>query len=352
MDTRVLVTATGSIVGQGIIKSLRLANTSTSSPVRYRIVCADMSPLAAGVYRGDKGVLIPPAISPDYIDSVISLCKKEGISAIFVGSDDELLTLGTEKTKIEKESGAVVLTSPLQALLIARDKWKTYEFLKARGLPVARSALPDRYEELIREFGFPLVVKPRQGYGSLHFYTVKSVEEIQYAVSAIKKAGWDPIVQQYLHGEEFTSGVCIDRNRRYVMASISICKTIKHGQTYKAFIDDYKDVRSSAEEVAMAIGANGCINVQVKLEDKVPIVIEVNPRFSATCPMRAVAGVNEPDIIFRNTVLGEEIRISSYSKLVCMRYWNEVYVPFYEYEKLQKEHRIEGRNSSFIPDAL
>jgi hypothetical protein len=42
MNARVLVTAAGSIVAQGIIKSLKLAN-------RYTIIAADMSPLAAGL---------------------------------------------------------------------------------------------------------------------------------------------------------------------------------------------------------------------------------------------------------------------------------------------------------------
>ena len=57
----VLVTAAGGIVAQGIIKSLKLANTSNNSPVKYRIIAADMSAQAAGLYRCDSGVLIPSA---------------------------------------------------------------------------------------------------------------------------------------------------------------------------------------------------------------------------------------------------------------------------------------------------
>lgn len=36
---------------------------------------------------------------------------------------------------------------------------------------------------------------------------------------------------------------------------------------------------------------------QAKLEGDAPIVFEIDPRFSAMCPMRSAAGVNEPDII-------------------------------------------------------
>lgn len=341
MNARVLVTAAGSIVAQGIIKSLKLADS-------YTIVAADMSPLAAGLYRCDGGVLIPAASSPDYIDSIIKVCNDNDIQAVFCGSDDELLVLAGAKDAIESKSGAQLLTGSLDALATARDKWATYEFCRANGLPCAPSSLPEGRDEFAKEFGFPLVVKPREGYGSLHFYVAKNKEEMDSAISTIEKAGWHPLVQKYIAGDEFTTGVTIDRKCSYAMSSISIRKTIKHGQTYKAFIDDYYGVRRSAEEVALKLGACGPVNVQARMEGDSPVVFEINPRFSATCPMRAAAGVNEPDIVFRNAVRGEEVKIDSYNRLVCMRYWNEVYVPYAIYEKASQDGKIE--KGSFVPD--
>jgi carbamoyl-phosphate synthase large subunit len=338
------VTAAGSIVAQGIIKSLKLVNEKRD---RYTIIAADMSPLAAGLYRCDRGVIVPPASSPDYIESIISACNDYEVQAVFCGSDDELLTLASAKKKIENTK-AKLMTGSLQALAVARDKWATYEFCRASGLPCAPSSLPEGREEFVREFGFPVVVKPRQGYGSLHLHVAKCREEMNSAISSIEKSGWRPVLQKYLSGDEFTTGVTIDRNCRYVMSSISIKKTIKHGQTYKAFIDDYYDVRKSAENVALKLAASGPVNIQAKLEGDSPVVFEINPRFSATCPMRAAAGVNEPDIVFHNAVQGEEIKVDSYERLVCMRYWNEVYVPFSLYEKTLTSGKIE--KGSFVPD--
>lgn len=340
MNARVLVTAAGSIVAQGIIKSLKLAN-------RYTIIAADMSPLAAGLYRCDGGILVPAVSSPDYIESMIKVCNDNDVHAVFCGSDDELLVLAGAKEEIESRTGAKLLTGSLKALAIARDKWATYEFCRANSLPCSPSSLPEGRDEFAKEFGFPLVVKPREGYGSLHFYIVNNKEEMDSAISAIEKAGWRPLLQKYLAGDEFTTGVTVDRSCRYAMSSISIKKTIKQGQTYKAFIDDYHDVRRSAEEVALKLGACGPVNVQAKMEGDAA-VFEINPRFSATCPMRAAAGVNEPDIVFRNNVLGEELKIESYERLVCMRYWNEVYVPYTLYEKAARGGKIE--KGSFVLD--
>ena len=97
---------------------------------------------------------------------------------------------------------------------------------------------------------------------------------------------------------------------------------------------------------ALKLGARGAINIQAKLIENKPKIFEINPRFSATCPMRSVAGINEPDIVFRNSVLGEEIKVRSYRRLVCMRYWNEVYTDFPTYENLTSTGTL-GANDSF-----
>jgi carbamoyl-phosphate synthase large subunit len=110
-------------------------------------------------------------------------------------------------------------------------------------------------------------------------------------------------------------------------------------------------VRESAERFASKLGARGPINVQAKLQGDKPTIFEVNPRFSASCPIRAVAGINEPDIVFRNAVLEEEVNVKSYKRLFCMRYWNEVYIPMSTYEEMvAKGQTRKNENHSFIPD--
>ena len=348
----VLVTATGSIVGQGIIKCLKLANASNDSPVTYRVIGADMSAQAAGLYRCDIGILVPPASSPEYVDSVIKVSREQTVHAIYVGSDVELIVLGEAKERIKHETGAKLLTSPIKVLITARDKWKTFEFLNANNLPSAASSLPEDNENFIKEFGYPIVVKPREGYGSKLFFVANNRDEMEYAVSKIQRTGWNTILQEYLNEDEaeFTSGVTVDRFGKYTMSSISIRKIVKSGQTYKAFIDNFESIRRSAEKVALKLGARGAINIQAKLQGNEPKVFEINPRFSATCPIRSAAGINEPDIVFRNSVLDENIKLDGYRRLVCMRYWNEVYVQYATFEKTSNLGRVEEDNNSFIVD--
>ena len=52
--TNVLVTGVGSNIGQVIVKSIRM------SGIQCRIIGTDMNPLSAGLFRCDKGYIVPP----------------------------------------------------------------------------------------------------------------------------------------------------------------------------------------------------------------------------------------------------------------------------------------------------
>ena len=49
------------------------------------------------------------------------------------------------------------------------------------------------------------------------------------------------------------------------------------------------------------------INIQCRFVAGEVIPFEINPRFSGTTSLRALAGYNEPDVLVRRDVLGEQI---------------------------------------------
>lgn len=347
----ILVTATGSIIGEGVIKCLKLANT-TATEFYYDIIAADMKADAAGLYRGNRAALIP---SPDdeskYYRAISSLCKKHSIRAIYPGSDEELMPLAKLSGAIEKDTGAIVIANPLSALDAAVDKWKTYQLLKSRGLDCAESSLPENRREFVEKFGFPLIVKPRTGHGSLGLFLARNETDLDAALEKIRESGGEPLIQEYLPGDdlEYTTGVVVSSSEEKILSSISMRRVLKHGQTYKAFVEDVHSVRQTSEKAALALGAKGPVNAQSRLVDGKSKVFEINPRFSASCPVRAVAGVNEPDIVFRDQVLHEKILAPEFRKLVGLRYWNEVYVPLEAFEAAQQTGTVRA-DESFIPN--
>jgi carbamoyl-phosphate synthase large subunit len=132
------------------------------------------------------------------------------------------------------------------------------------------------------------------------------------------------------------------------MSSISVQKFPKSGQTYKAIVDSFDQVRESAEIVSKKLGVRGPVNIQTKFDGTEARVFEINPRLSATAPIRTVAGINEPDILYRNWVLNENIQVKKYKKMLCLRYWNEIYVKMDSYNKLSNSGEMSSENSSFI----
>jgi len=346
----VVVTAAGTVVAQGIIKSLRLASSADRSRIRYTITATDMSPEAAGLYRSDRGVLVPGARSRRYVDAMVAVCRQAGAEALFVGSDEELLPLAAAAERIERESGAVVVVGQKGLVSLGQDKWRTFRFLKKNALPCAESALPGEMDGFLREFGFPVVVKPREGHGSLGFQVAGSREEVEGACATIERRGWRPMLQEHLGDadQEYTSGVTLDRSGATVLSSISMRRRLKGGQTFRAFVDDYPEVRRSAERTARALGARGPVNVQVRISGGEPRAFEINPRFSASCPIRAVAGVNEPDVVFRNWVRGEKVAAVGCEKLVCLRFLDEVYVPYPTYEAMASRGEVSQGGSSVV----
>jgi carbamoyl-phosphate synthase large subunit len=344
--SNVLVTGVGGIIGQGIIKCLNMANHSRKSKVKYHIIGADSSPLAAGLYFSDVGILVPNANDQGYIDFIIEVILEYKISALYVGTDQELDVLGNSSSKIERRTGAKVMICSNEVIKISRDKWKTFLFLKKKGLPCMESSLPVKAYDFSERFGFPVVVKPRGGYGSIYFTVVRDRDELDTTIDKLESNGWKAIIQEYVPGigNEYTTGVLSDNKSNKIISSISIKKYLKCGQTYKGIIDDFREARFLSENVAKNLNAKGSINVQTKVSKGSHKIFEINGRLSATCPMRAYAGINEPDLLYRNVIFSENPRITSYKKLVCMRYWNEVYIQERAYEKVG--------SSGLVPESL
>ncbi len=340
-----LVTSVGGIVAQGIIKSLNYHNKySKDKNHKYSIYGTDIIYDSAGLFRVDKFSIIGKPNSDGYVKSIVNICTKYNIDIVFVCSDEELLKISTNKKLIENDSPAKILTNPHNVIETCRDKYKTFEFLRNNNLNYVPSCLETGSEEFVKEYGFPLIVKPCEGSGSKLIFVVNDNNELNYAISAINKTGWRPLIQKYLKNDnqEFTTGITIAKYGKQIMSSIVIKKILKHGQTYKAIIDKYPEIKKISECVAEKIGGVGALNIQLRIDDDdgKAKIIEINPRFSASCPMRTVAGINEPDIVAKNTLYDEFLKITEHQSLLCLRYWNETYLDldnFYNM-KLSKEN--------------
>ena len=190
-------------------------------------------------------------------ESIIDLCIDNNIDVIFVGSDIELAIFSKNKEIIESKTSAKIITNPSNVIEICRNKYKTFEFLKKNNLNYIPSCLTEDSDEFIKENKFPVIVKPCEGFGSKFLNIVKDKTELNYAISIIENYGWTPLIQKYLKDDnkEFTTGITIDKNGKNIMSSIVIKKILKHGQTYKAIIDKFPEIKKISEQLPKKLKA-------------------------------------------------------------------------------------------------
>ncbi len=323
----VMVTGLGG-GGQGaqLLKALKL------SEAQYEVIGCDMSPDCAWRSATDRFYVIPPASDSRYIDVVLKICAEHNVMAIFHGSEPELKVMNQHRDKIEAQ-GIFLPINPSSVLDICMDKFKTMEFLKESGYLYPKTVEVSHERDLDVISFFPAVIKPSVGGGgSANIFIAQTRDELKmfscYLLNIYEKF----IVQEYVGtvDSEYTVGVLRSMDGE-LLNSIAVKKRIMSGlsnrikvpnRTSKSELGDmlaissgvsqgdigrYPEVVKECERMAEDLGAKGAINIQCRLVGDKVYVFEINPRFSGTTSLRALAGYNEPDVLLRKHLLNEEI---------------------------------------------
>lgn len=338
----VLVTGVGGNVGQGIIKALRL------SKLNLKVVGADASPYSAGLFRVDKGYLVPKAGEKNYVSEMTRICCQEKIHCVMLGPDQELLCVAQNKEIIEKKTGAKVIISSVNVIETGNDKWLTYLFLREADLNYPKSFIPTSAQENLAQadkLGYPLVVKPRVGFGSKDILVVHRKEELNAVIQRVH----NPIIQEYLlpDDEEYTSEAFALKDGS-IHGIITMKRKLYRGTSVLAKCDDYPEIKAQTHKAALALKPLGPCNFQMRLTKAGPVIFEINPRFSGTTVARAKFGFNSPENAIRHFVLGESLPPPTLEKGIMLRFWDEIYLPPESLDQIMAEKQIVGKAATRI----
>ena len=325
---RILITGVGSLLAQGIIKSIKKSN------INCYLVGTDYFASSVGLYLVDSGYLLPDILNPKvkgkvWIDKLIDIINKEKIDVVIPGLDFEIPILSQKKELIEKSTESTVVVSSKEVVDIGDDKWETVKYLKKNGFNYPKSSLPSNLREFIKSNSFPYIVKPRFGHTSKNVFLVNNKIELEKAVNICDK----PIVQEYLVGEdnEYTcSATYVNGN---LLTTICLRRILKNGNTQTAFSESTVGLDKYIISVTKSIKPFGAINYQLRETDDGPVIFEINPRFSGTTPIRAIFGVNEVEAVL-HAICNEDYDYS-YSKIegVVQRYFENQFISLEKYNK-------------------
>jgi carbamoyl-phosphate synthase large subunit len=328
----VAVTGAGSLFGQGMIRSLKM------SDLDCRLVGLDFFPHAVGLYWSDVAYLLPDVLKEgisedDYLETLIRVLKTEGAQVVFPGTDFEISIFARHRSMLARETACRVVVSPQEVVELCDDKWRTCEFLKANGFSHPPSLIDlGQLDPFVEDVGFPLIVKPRRGYRSNGLTLVTRRDDLG---PAIHKAGPAPIVQRAIGSdqEEFTCGTVVLDGE--CLGTIAMRRDLRDGNTFRAYLEDQPGLESAVREMALALKPFGCVNFQLRLDNTRPVVFEINSRCSGTTIMRALAGFNEVEAIVRWLVLGDKMPLRHKKTGVFLRHWEELFVPWEEYHRME-----------------
>ena len=327
----ILVTGAGSLLGQGIIKSLEV------SKLKFNLFATDYFSSAIGLYWAKRSFLLPDllnkSISDDeWLDSLIKIVNNEEIQLLIPGLDFEIPVLSKYKNKIERETSCKIIVSPQNVVKIGNDKWETVVFLKEHGFSFPKSCLPEDIDSFIVDNNYPLVVKPRFGNTSKDVFIINDRNELMESLKKVDR----PIIQEYLNDEkgEFTCSTVFLEER--IICTISLRRSLKNGNTSLAFLENYEDVDNFVNKVTEALQPFGPTNFQLRLTDKGPVIFEINPRFSGTTPIRALFGVNEVETTIEAALFNNFNQKFIKKPGVVIRYMENEFIEWEDYNSFSQ----------------
>jgi len=331
----------GASLGTEIFKSLKLAK-------RYNIYGADISPCAYGLYeKGFKKTYLVK--ENNYINDILKICKKEKIDAIIPGGEKPLELISNNQEYFNKKNILLALNSQ-RVTVLCIDKIKTFDYLREKNIPVPFTKIVNNSTDL-KNIPYPCIIKPSVGSGgSVFVYILENKEEAKLFLSHFKKKKIKAIIQEYIPIDEgeFTIGVLSLPNstlagsialKRLFPSKLSILMKTKNRMISSGYsqgiIDNFDEIKKQAVAIARIINSKGPLNIQGRVKNGVFYPFEINPRFSASTYLRAMAGFNEIDIFLQFLFTHKKPSLPKIKYGYYGRSFTEQFVSFKKIKKYQ-----------------
>ncbi len=208
----------------------------------------------------------------------------------------------------------------------AQDKLEVMRVCQDNDIPSPRTLLGvNSYKDVVREqLTFPLVIKPRRGFGARGFNCFKSMQEV--VEFSQKKDLSRYVIQEYIPqtNMNLSASLFIDNNGQikstFVYASRRWFPLSGGTGTFNELVDR-PDIEGISKKLAALMNLRGCIGIDLIHDprDGIAKVIEINPRILACAKIGFVAGIDLAKQILQKE-FGQEVSLyTGYCKKVKIR---------------------------------
>ncbi|MCR4888553.1 MAG: ATP-grasp domain-containing protein [Ruminococcus sp.] len=294
-----------------------------------RIIATDNSPYAPALYFADKQYLVPKITAPEYIDTIIDICKKEHIDVVTTFIDPEIMILAENREKFS-EIGVEVLAPYTETARLCFDKYEMFRYLKSKGIRTVETwGSFDEIKAALDEgkVSFPVFVKPRTGSGSVGARKIHDLETLRASFEQ------EPclIAQELMTGED-----CLDLDADIYVDTVShkpvaifskkkISTTIGGANKTISFKDE--KLFSFISEINEHFRFNGPLDADFFCKNGEYYLSEINPRFGGAYLHAYGAGVDFIKLI-DNNLHGKAnvVNIGDYEEGVVMMMYDSVVI--------------------------
>nr|NQU92565.1 hypothetical protein [Bacteroidota bacterium] len=191
---KILITSVGSLVGQNILDALKSRRENIS------IIGINSIAESQRIFRCDKVYLVPPTEQSQTFEPAFdAIFQSEQPDLVLAGRDIDVIFLANYK-KAHPEIGNRIPGGDTWIAQMMYDKVETFRFAEKNNLSFALTFLYRDSNDLqsldgfIERQGFPLIVKPRKGCGSLDVFFVNDYDQVNTLISE----GGEVLFQEYL----------------------------------------------------------------------------------------------------------------------------------------------------------
>jgi carbamoyl-phosphate synthase large subunit len=249
----------------------------------------------------------PETVSTDYdtadrlyfepltLEHVLNVVEREQVTGVIVQFGGQTPLNLAES--LQAAGVPIIGTSP-EAIARAEDRHQFAEILKRLDIPQPENGIAHSYDEaraIARRIGYPVLVRPSFVLGGRAMAIVGSEAELAAVVSdAMEAAPGQPMLIDRFLDDSFEMDVdaLCDGERVVIGAMMEHVEQagIHSGDSacvlppYKVSAYHLGILRDYTEQLGLALGVRGLMNVQFALKDDIVYVLEVNPRASRTVP--------------------------------------------------------------------
>lgn len=320
----ILLSAAGSPTMPGQLKCFK-----NNGERQIKIVGVDMADDPTINLMVDVFYLVPAATNRDYVDRILEICEKEQVDIYFPNISAEMSAVAERLTEFKKINTIVSIANS-KAISSVDNKRNAYDILRKNGINVPKYYPVHSIEDFVdgcEVMGYPdnpVCLKLVSNSGSRGVRIIDATKN-RYEIFAREKpnsffSAYDEMLSilksadqldemmivEYMPGNEYTVDLLADKGEvLYIAGRENIVSMMSIAQKSIVARNDY--AYTICEQIVKLFNYSGNIGFDfMKNSEGVPVLMDINPRLTATVSVIAAAGINLPYLRIKQ-LLGEDL---------------------------------------------